>query len=60
MSFVTEGASFIDYSYAQAGFGVKAFINQHLAWDTSLNYGLSVSDPAYGVIILMTGLSYVF
>lgn len=55
-----EGGSFFDNAYAQAGLGMKNFINEFLAVDTQLNYGILVTEPSFGLLQLSIGLSYIF
>ncbi len=54
----TEGL--LTYAYAQGGLGFKSFFNENLAWETVLNYGLSLDNPEIGHINLTTGLTIKF
>lgn len=60
MSFFDDDIDFIDMSYAQGGVGLKSFLTERLAWDTSLQYGTLVTEPETGMLMLMTGLAFTF
>lgn len=56
-SFNTEGASFLDYGFLQAGVGYKSFFNDKVSWDTSLTYGISMGSDGSGILMLNTGIA---
>lgn len=55
-----EGGSLLDNGYAQAGLGLKNFINEFLSVDIQLNYGVAVKETSMGLLQLSIGLSYIF
>jgi len=56
-----EGRKFSDYSYANIGIGVRNFITEYAALNTSANYGFSLSkDTEGGILLVTTGLSLIF
>jgi len=58
---IQDGAPFTDYSFIQGGGGFKMFFTPQVAWDTSLNVGVSLSEHAEGaVMMLLTGIAFKF
>lgn len=56
-----DDMKFSDYSYINVGFGVRNFINEYAALNTSVNYGFSLAENAEGgVILALTGVSVIF
>jgi len=50
-----------DYSWVQGGLGLKAFLSENIAWDTSLNIGKSLAEDMEGAqVMLMTGITFIF
>ncbi len=52
---------FSDFSYLNVGFGIRNFLNEYAALNTSVNYGWSQAENAEGgIILVLTGLSVIF
>ncbi|MBA4369200.1 MAG: hypothetical protein C0403_16360 [Desulfobacterium sp.] len=58
---IPDDQEFTDYTFLQAGFGVKNFFNEYAALDTSISYGLSVGQGTdSGIIMVLSGISFIF
>lgn len=58
---IPDDQEFTDYTFLQAGFGVKNFFNEYAALDSSISYGLSIGQGAdSGILMLLTGISFIF
>ena len=57
--FSPDYGDFTDYSYLQFGGGVKFFINEHIAYDTSANLGFALGGGSVAFTV-MGGLSAFF
>lgn len=50
-----------DWSFVQGGLGLKSFLSEFAAWDTSLNIGKGLDEDSEGAqILLMTGITFIF
>lgn len=58
-SFDFETYEPLDLAYAQGGLGFKSFLTESLSWETTITYGLNLSTPEYGNLMLMTGITFV-
>ena len=52
-----ESFSFTDFSFIQAGGGIKFFINEFVAYDVSGSYGFGLGNAGRGNFLIMTGVS---
>lgn len=58
---IPDEAEFTDYSYMTVGLGVKNFFNEYAAFNTLATYGFALAEESEGgIIVIMTGLSFIF
>jgi len=57
---IEDDKNFLDYGYMQGGLGLNNFINEYLAVDLQLNYGVSVKESSIGLLQFSIGLNYLF
>lgn len=58
---IDDDRDFTDYGYVQIGAGMKNFISENIALDSSVTYGFSLAENAEGGSLLMqSGLSLIF
>ena len=58
-SFDFETYEVLDVAYGQGGLGFKSFLTQNLSWETIITYGVNLSTPEIGNLMLMTGITVV-
>ena len=59
--FSPEYGDFMDYSFINVGAGLRNFLNQFAALNTSISYGFALSSANEGgILIIMSGLSFIF
>jgi len=58
-SFDFETYDILDVAFAQGGLGFKSFLSAKLSWETTITYGVNLSTPEIGNLMLMTGITVV-
>ena len=59
--FDPEDDDFLEHSYLTVGIGVRNFVTEFAALNTSVTYGFSLAEEAEGgLLMIMSGLSFIF
>ena len=61
MDFSPEFGEFTDFSYINIGLGVRNFITEYAALNSSITYGFTLASASKGgLFMVMSGLSFIF